>query len=205
MHTLFVKPFRMKFPTYMIRFVLAALPLFTHANLNDIMERLKIPADFQGTGIAGASTLNCRNANNWYNGVKSNTVVGTTHCLAGSFDDYVSWMQNVLASGLSTAERSWKSSASPRPTVPTRSSGAPAKTGTHTNFSSMRAMAISEACVSYGSGWGTYVWNPAYPSTGTWLDAPVGGFKRNLTDRCRMRTLLSSLDLKPNTPQSCLA
>ncbi len=71
----------------------------TQANLNDIMGRLGAHADFQATGIAGASTLNCSNANNWYNEVKSHTAVGTTHCLGGSFDDYVSWMQNVRASG----------------------------------------------------------------------------------------------------------
>lgn len=71
----------------------------TQANLNDIMGRLEVHPDFRGTGIAGASTLSCSSANQWYNVVKSHTSVGTTHCLAGSFDDYVSWMQNVRASG----------------------------------------------------------------------------------------------------------
>jgi autotransporter-associated beta strand protein len=71
----------------------------TMANLYDIMGLLMSHSDFTSTGLAGGSTLSCSNANAWYNFVKSRATIGTTHCLGGTFDDYVSWMLNVKASG----------------------------------------------------------------------------------------------------------
>ncbi len=71
----------------------------TVTNLYDILGLLATSADFSGVPLAGASTLNCDQANPWYNVVKSRVQEGTTHQLAGSFDNYATFYQNVLASG----------------------------------------------------------------------------------------------------------
>ncbi len=71
----------------------------TVTNLYDILGLLATSADFSGVPLAGASTLNCDQANSWYNVVKSRVSEGTTHQLAGSFDNYASFYQNVRASG----------------------------------------------------------------------------------------------------------
>ena len=71
----------------------------TVTNLYDILGLLQTSADFSGVPLAGASTLNCDQANTWYNVIKARVNEGTTHQLAGSFDNYVSFYQNVRASG----------------------------------------------------------------------------------------------------------
>lgn len=49
--------------------------------------------------ISGGNTLNTDQANSWYNFLKSRLGEGNTHQLAGSFDNYASFFQNVVASG----------------------------------------------------------------------------------------------------------
>ncbi len=49
--------------------------------------------------IGGGNTLNTDQANSWYNFLKSRLGEGNTHQLAGSFDNYASFFQNVAASG----------------------------------------------------------------------------------------------------------
>ena len=71
----------------------------TVTNLYDILGLLQTSAEFSGVPLAGASTLNCDQANPWYNVIKSRVSEGTTHQLAGSFDSYASFYQNVRASG----------------------------------------------------------------------------------------------------------
>ena len=68
-------------------------------NLYDIMGDLQASTNFPGTAMAGGSTLNCDQANAWYNAIASRASLGTTHCLAGSVSSYVSFIQNVLANG----------------------------------------------------------------------------------------------------------
>lgn len=48
--------------------------------------------------ISGGNTLNCDQANPWYNFLKPRLDEGNTHQLAGSFDNYASFFQNVVAS-----------------------------------------------------------------------------------------------------------
>jgi hypothetical protein len=71
----------------------------TVQNLYDIIGLLQTSTNFTGTALAGASTLNCDNANWWYDQIKSRATEGTTHALGGSFNSYVGFHQNVIASG----------------------------------------------------------------------------------------------------------
>ena len=71
----------------------------TVTNLYDILGLLQASAEFSGVPLTGASTLNCDQANPWYNTIKSRLNEGNTHQLAGSFDNYASFYQNVRASG----------------------------------------------------------------------------------------------------------
>jgi hypothetical protein len=58
-------------------------------------------ANFSGVRIYGGSTLNCDNANSWYNTLNGWGYLeeGNTHELAGSFDNYAAFYQNVTAQG----------------------------------------------------------------------------------------------------------
>ncbi len=49
--------------------------------------------------ISGGNTLNTDGANSWYNFLKPRLDEGNTHQLAGSFDNFASFFQNVAASG----------------------------------------------------------------------------------------------------------
>lgn len=49
--------------------------------------------------LSGGNTLNTDQANPWYNFLKARLGEGNTHQLAGSFDNYASFFQNVVASG----------------------------------------------------------------------------------------------------------
>lgn len=57
--------------------------------------------NFTGVQLYGASTLNDDNANSWYNTLNGWGYVeaGCTHQLAGSFDNYAGFFQNVQANG----------------------------------------------------------------------------------------------------------
>jgi hypothetical protein len=71
----------------------------TVQNLYDILGLLQASTNFTGTILAGGSTLNCDLANSWYDPIKTRATSGTTHALGGSFNSYVSFYQDVLASG----------------------------------------------------------------------------------------------------------
>lgn len=58
----------------------------------------KIPR-FDTIRISGGNTLNCDQALNWYNQLKDRLNEGNTHQLAGSFDNYANFFQNVRANG----------------------------------------------------------------------------------------------------------
>ena len=71
----------------------------TIQNLYDICGLLGTNPQFTGIALAGGSTLNCDLANTWYNPIKARIQEGTTHQLGGTFNNYVSFYQNVIASG----------------------------------------------------------------------------------------------------------
>ncbi len=71
----------------------------TIANLYDILGLLQASPVFSGVALAGPGTLNCDAASTWYNAIKGRVAEGTTHQLAGGFDGYASFYQNVVASG----------------------------------------------------------------------------------------------------------
>ncbi len=68
-------------------------------NLYDIIGYLQASTNFPTTAMAGGSTLDCDYATSWYDFIASRASLGTTHCLAGSVSSYVSFIQNVTASG----------------------------------------------------------------------------------------------------------
>lgn len=68
-------------------------------NLYDAIGFLQASTNFPGTAMAGGSTLDCDSATSWYDFIASRVSLGTTHCLAGSFSSYVTFMQNVIAAG----------------------------------------------------------------------------------------------------------
>jgi len=55
--------------------------------------------DLAGIRISAGNTLNCDQAYSWYNYMKPYVQEGNTHQLAGSFDNYVSFWQNVRKDG----------------------------------------------------------------------------------------------------------
>ena len=55
--------------------------------------------NFKDIKIVGGNTLNCDNAQSWYNYLKSYLDVGTTHQLAGSMSHYTSFFSNVVNDG----------------------------------------------------------------------------------------------------------
>jgi hypothetical protein len=54
---------------------------------------------FSTIRLSGGNTLNTDQANPWHNFLKPRLAEGNTHQLAGSFDNYASFFQNVVASG----------------------------------------------------------------------------------------------------------
>jgi hypothetical protein len=66
-------------------------------NLYDVLGYLQGATNFIGSLLGGGCTLNCDQANSWYNYISGRTSVGTTHCLAGSVSSYVGFIQNVLS------------------------------------------------------------------------------------------------------------
>ncbi len=71
--------------------------------LGDVSWQLRntFGANFSGIQLYGASTLNPDNANSWYNTLNGWNYLeaGCTHQLAGSFDNYAAFFQNVQANG----------------------------------------------------------------------------------------------------------
>jgi hypothetical protein len=67
-------------------------------NLYDTIGYLRASTNFLTTAMAGGSTLNDDVATNWFNAISPRVAIGTTHCLAGSANHYVTFLQRVAAS-----------------------------------------------------------------------------------------------------------
>ncbi len=65
----------------------------------DTAEYLLDKRHFKSIRISGGNTLNTDQANPWYNFLVSQLDEGNTHQLAGSFDNYASFFENVVAQG----------------------------------------------------------------------------------------------------------
>ena len=68
-------------------------------NLYDIIGLLQTSNNFSGVNFGGGCTLDCGAATSWYDFVASRVSVGSTHCLNGSANSFVSFIQDVLAKG----------------------------------------------------------------------------------------------------------
>lgn len=64
-----------------------------------ICEMLSQDADFTNIRISAGNTLNCDRASEWYNYMKPYVQEGCTHQLAGSFDNYASFFEQVRSDG----------------------------------------------------------------------------------------------------------
>jgi len=71
----------------------------TKSNIDNIMERFQDDAEMGGFPQVGPSTLDCDNANSWYNAIKTHTDWGATHAINGSKDNYISFLQQVSSDG----------------------------------------------------------------------------------------------------------
>lgn len=71
----------------------------TIQNLYDILGLLQANTNFAGVALSAGSTLNCDQANTWYDQLKSRATEGTTHTLAGGFNSYANFLLNVVGSG----------------------------------------------------------------------------------------------------------
>jgi hypothetical protein len=69
----------------------------TIRNLNDILGLLRKAPEFASTLLAGPSTLDANAAEAWYQPIKSRLDIGTTHALAGSFNNYIQHYLSVIA------------------------------------------------------------------------------------------------------------
>lgn len=67
-------------------------------NLYDAIGYLKASTNFATTAMAGGSTLSDDAALGWFTNISSRVTIGTTHCLAGSANNYVTFLQRVTAS-----------------------------------------------------------------------------------------------------------
>lgn len=66
-------------------------------NLYDVLGYLQTSNNFSGVHFGGGCTLSDDTALSWYDFIASRVSVGTTHCLAGSVNSYVSFIQTVEA------------------------------------------------------------------------------------------------------------
>ena len=64
-----------------------------------ICELIAADEDLAGIRISAGNTLNCDNASYWYNYMKPYVTEGNTHQLAGTFDSYASFYEEVVADG----------------------------------------------------------------------------------------------------------
>ncbi|HEX9046419.1 MAG TPA: RICIN domain-containing protein, partial [Verrucomicrobiae bacterium] len=68
-------------------------------DLYNVFGYLQSSGQFSGTYMAGGSTLNDDVATSWFNTISGRATMGSTHCLAGSAANYVSFMQTVSSAG----------------------------------------------------------------------------------------------------------
>ena len=66
-------------------------------NLHDILGYLETSNNFAGVHFGGGCTLDDDLAISWYDFIASRVSIGTTHCLAGTAANYVSFIQSVEA------------------------------------------------------------------------------------------------------------
>ena len=64
-----------------------------------ICELIAADEDLAGIRISAGNTLNCDNASYWYNYMKPYVTEGNTHQLAGTFDSYAAFFEEVVADG----------------------------------------------------------------------------------------------------------
>lgn len=69
------------------------------SNLNAVMNAMAGDSAFNGVALMGASTLNCDNAQWWYDQCSGPATHGSTHLLGGSAYSYVNFLQHVAANG----------------------------------------------------------------------------------------------------------
>ena len=69
------------------------------ANFKEVARLISEDEEMAGIRISAGNTLNCDQASSWYNAVKPYVTEGNTHQLAGSFDNYVKFWQEVARDG----------------------------------------------------------------------------------------------------------
>src|SRR5689334_9678492 len=67
-------------------------------NFYDILGYLQAATNFNGSLLGGGCTLSDDVALSWFNAISPRVNVGTTHCLAGSANNYITFLQRVTAS-----------------------------------------------------------------------------------------------------------
>ena len=68
----------------------------TKSNIHSIQERFQADPDFANIPLVGPSTLDSRNALNWYEPAQSSTDWGATHLINGSGSSYVNFVDRVI-------------------------------------------------------------------------------------------------------------
>ena len=68
-------------------------------NLYDIIGLLQTSNNFSGVNFGGGCTLDCGAATSWYDFINARVSVGSTHCLNGTANSFVSFIQDVLSKG----------------------------------------------------------------------------------------------------------
>jgi hypothetical protein len=68
-------------------------------DLYNIIALLQNDPTYASTKLAGPATLNTNYGVDWYNAIKSRGPMGTTHAIAGSFDNYVNFFNALKANG----------------------------------------------------------------------------------------------------------
>ena len=71
----------------------------SQADFKEIARLIKEDPDLEGIRVCGGNTLNCDKALNWYNYMKPYIDEGNTHELAGSFNNYALFFQQVRKDG----------------------------------------------------------------------------------------------------------
>jgi hypothetical protein len=66
-------------------------------DLYDIMSILRNSTSFSSTPLAGPTTISCDDAVGWYDVIEGLDSMGTTHCIGGSVNGYVNFIQTVLS------------------------------------------------------------------------------------------------------------
>lgn len=71
----------------------------TPEDLREVFRLLRKSPHFKDTKLAGPATLNSDAAIHWYDVIKDEVTIGSTHTLAGSFRSYIDFMQHAQANG----------------------------------------------------------------------------------------------------------